>query len=120
MQRELLLKSFFFSSRRRHTRYWRDWSSDVCSSDLVEGAEDAADPDPPGRVACPVGDPALRKEHRYEQRGRADDEGDERRADRPADPGGELRVDPELDRKQRAREQRENEVAPDCHRRAFK
>src|SRR3712207_1056865 len=31
---------FFFSSRRRHTRYWRDWSSDVCSSDLdVEWAE---------------------------------------------------------------------------------
>src|SRR3712207_7965471 len=27
---------FFFSSRRRHTRYWRDWSSDVCSSDLVD------------------------------------------------------------------------------------
>src|SRR3712207_8386974 len=25
---------FFFSSRSRHTRYWRDWSSDVCSSDL--------------------------------------------------------------------------------------
>src|SRR3712207_7681472 len=24
----------FFSSRRRHTSYWRDWSSDVCSSDL--------------------------------------------------------------------------------------
>src|SRR3712207_70826 len=28
-------KCFFFSSRRRHTRYWRDWSSDVCSSDLA-------------------------------------------------------------------------------------
>src|SRR5258707_11808573 len=28
---------FFFSSRRRHTRYWRDWSSDVCSSDLERG-----------------------------------------------------------------------------------
>src|SRR5438445_13244770 len=28
---------FFFSSRRRHTRYWRDWSSDVCSSDLSFG-----------------------------------------------------------------------------------
>src|SRR5947209_8851601 len=28
---------FFFSSRRRHTRYWRDWSSDVCSSDLDSG-----------------------------------------------------------------------------------
>src|SRR5438445_8631893 len=27
---------FFFSSRRRHTRYWRDWSSDVCSSDLKD------------------------------------------------------------------------------------
>src|SRR3712207_9427875 len=27
----------FFSSRRRHTRYWRDWSSDVCSSDLGTG-----------------------------------------------------------------------------------
>src|SRR3712207_8787670 len=31
---------FFFSSRRRHTRYWRDWSSDVCSSDLVEALRD--------------------------------------------------------------------------------
>src|SRR5437763_16596927 len=27
---------FFFSSRRRHTRYIGDWSSDVCSSDLKE------------------------------------------------------------------------------------
>src|SRR3712207_7143543 len=33
---------FFFSSRRRHTRYWRDWSSDVCSSDLVAAAADTA------------------------------------------------------------------------------
>src|SRR5256884_686454 len=31
---------FFFSSRRRHTRCSRDWSSDVCSSDL--GAEVAS------------------------------------------------------------------------------
>src|SRR5699024_7541429 len=28
---------FFFSSRRRHTRSKRDWSSDVCSSDLMFG-----------------------------------------------------------------------------------
>src|SRR2546422_7739195 len=28
---------FFFSSRRRHTRCSRDWSSDVCSSDLTCG-----------------------------------------------------------------------------------
>src|SRR3712207_6707265 len=31
---------FFFSSRRRHTRYWRDWSSDVCSSDLCAVLEE--------------------------------------------------------------------------------
>src|SRR5690606_40704560 len=30
----LLYVFFFFSSRRRHTRFSRDWSSDVCSSDL--------------------------------------------------------------------------------------
>src|SRR5690606_13628421 len=29
---------FFFSSRRRHTRFSRDWSSDVCSSDLAVAA----------------------------------------------------------------------------------
>src|SRR5207253_5613727 len=28
---------FFFSSRRRHTRWPRNWSSDVCSSDLLFG-----------------------------------------------------------------------------------
>src|SRR5690606_39891892 len=28
------MSCFFFSSRRRHTRFSRDWSSDVCSSDL--------------------------------------------------------------------------------------
>src|SRR5690348_17674958 len=30
-----LLEFFFFSSRRRHTRWTGDWSSDVCSSDLI-------------------------------------------------------------------------------------
>src|SRR3712207_7752736 len=34
----MLVCFFFFSSRRRHTRYWRDWSSDVCSSDLSKSA----------------------------------------------------------------------------------
>src|SRR5690625_7382586 len=29
---------FFFSSRRRHTRWPRDWSSDVCSSDLIRAS----------------------------------------------------------------------------------
>src|SRR5690625_2775213 len=33
----LICVFFFFSSRRRHTRWPRDWSSDVCSSDLGRG-----------------------------------------------------------------------------------
>src|SRR2546429_2028085 len=41
---------FFFSSRRRHTRCSRDWSSDVCSSDL---GDRAGCQDQPGRAwAC--------------------------------------------------------------------
>src|SRR5690349_22924771 len=35
MLRIRILKYFFFSSRRRHTSSLRDWSSDVCSSDLL-------------------------------------------------------------------------------------
>src|SRR5690606_40159476 len=31
-----MIFTFFFSVRRRHTRFSRDWSSDVCSSDLEE------------------------------------------------------------------------------------
>src|SRR5882762_10756251 len=34
---------FFFSSRRRHTRFKCDWSSDVCSSDLIGGTDPARD-----------------------------------------------------------------------------
>src|SRR5205814_6238363 len=34
--RSTLRSCFFFSSRRRHTRCLRDWSSDVCSSDLSD------------------------------------------------------------------------------------
>src|SRR6266498_5943976 len=38
----MMCSFFFFSSRRRHTRCGRDWSSDVCSSDLeqIAHAED--------------------------------------------------------------------------------
>src|SRR5690625_6143760 len=35
MKCEMFVYFFFFSSRRRHTRWPRDWSSDVCSSDLT-------------------------------------------------------------------------------------
>src|SRR6266699_5873754 len=37
MRMKQLIDFFFFSSRRRHTRCGRDWSSDVCSSDLGNG-----------------------------------------------------------------------------------
>src|SRR3712207_1772627 len=63
MMRYRMYEFFFFSSRRRHTRYWRDWSSDVCSSDLLVGealqflrAHDRADAGPPGEVARVVDD----------------------------------------------------------------
>src|SRR5690606_40158802 len=49
---------FFYSSRRRHTRFSRDWSSDVCSSDLdlVEFANGGVDT-PWGRLRAEMGHP---------------------------------------------------------------
>src|SRR5207245_6835548 len=46
----VLLFFFFFSSRRRHTRCYRDWSSDVCSSDLTAPARSTVEPRPGLRV----------------------------------------------------------------------
>src|SRR5436305_13203078 len=43
---------FFFSSRRRHTRCGRDWSSDVCSSDLSVGVSSLAQETPTEREAA--------------------------------------------------------------------
>src|SRR5688572_26681183 len=40
--------AFFFSSRRRHTRFDCDWSSDVCSSDLRPHREHLVERAPPG------------------------------------------------------------------------
>src|SRR3989442_15892505 len=48
---------FFFSSRRRHTRCGRDWSSDVCSSDLP-----CACSSPPSRFS--IGSPKWRAKKR--------------------------------------------------------
>src|SRR5215203_4151398 len=50
---------FFFSSRRRHTSYWLDWSSDVCSSDLVSAAN-AAERNVHVDPECPVGGACFR------------------------------------------------------------
>src|SRR6266511_3018962 len=45
-----LVFGFFFSSRRRHTRFSRDWSSDVCSSDLPGQEEQAEEQDDRGML----------------------------------------------------------------------
>src|SRR5690606_41093517 len=43
---------FFFSSRRRHTRFSRDWSSDVCSSDLLDAPHQCRAVDATARRWC--------------------------------------------------------------------
>src|SRR6266487_3802420 len=48
---------FFFSSRRRHTRWTGDWSSDVCSSDLIKRPwlwESAQSRDAPVKTPSPT------------------------------------------------------------------
>src|SRR5690606_39305437 len=47
----VLFRFFFFSSRRRHTRFSRDWSSDVCSSDLHAVAVESPAVEEVGRLA---------------------------------------------------------------------
>src|SRR5437016_14601416 len=44
---------FFFSSRRRHTRLVSDWSSDVCSSDLIEPFFDTTNKQYPAMASWP-------------------------------------------------------------------
>src|SRR5699024_11369173 len=50
---------FFFSSRRRHTRSKRDWSSDVCSSDLRAEIRSVSKKAVPGHGAGNLGRPAA-------------------------------------------------------------
>src|SRR5438876_11458119 len=65
---------FFFSSRRRHTRWTGDWSSDVCSSDLALDSE---------AVVWPAG------QHGQGRPGRADDQREAALADPGDRSGGE-------------------------------
>src|SRR5258707_5332003 len=67
------LKASLFSSRRRHTSYWRDWSSDVCSSDLAL----------PREVGEAVGPDAehLRNNDKQIENARYDDDADGARGD---------------------------------------
>src|SRR2546430_7425189 len=57
---------FFFSSRRRHTRFDCDWSSDVCSSDLHLGRADGGLS--AGRQGLPVVERRLADHPRSEER----------------------------------------------------
>src|SRR5436305_13602657 len=52
---------FFFSSRRRHTRCGRDWSSDVCSSDLGLHARAEGDDEPAEQHQQRTLDPHARR-----------------------------------------------------------
>src|SRR6266705_6235568 len=57
---------FFFSSRRRHTRSYGDWSSDVCSSDLDHDLRGARRPGAPdGGVDLLRVEPAALVVHRF-------------------------------------------------------
>src|SRR5438105_14526169 len=89
--------SFFFSSRRRHTRSTRDWSSDVCSSDLAFGAQ-------PRSVIALVCLERLARREAVERIGRSE----ERRV------GKECRSrwwrDHEKKKKKRIEEEREEEI----------
>src|SRR5690349_23405006 len=58
---------FFFSSRRRHTRSLRDWSSDVCSSDLpLADAPALRLRHLQSLAACPAGVSEIRRSPRQE------------------------------------------------------
>src|SRR5262249_59965177 len=69
---------FFFSSRRRHTRLVSDWSSDVCSSDLVNGVGDGGHGRHDGHLTHPahakrVGGIGHLDDHRIDHRERSEE-----------------------------------------------
>src|SRR5437763_8111098 len=95
--RTSMLFIFFFSSRRRHTRYIGDWSSDVCSSDLLEPcAEAGVGLELPILQVVPrlgagtgeIGNLVARESHRSEERRVGKEGGDEGRVPRRTKEGG--------------------------------
>src|SRR5690625_6093537 len=61
----MILFQFFFSSRRRHTRWPRDWSSDVCSSDLQHALAPGRPATPPEEITRHLGAPTTDTRVRY-------------------------------------------------------
>src|SRR5204862_1610238 len=107
--------SFFFSSRRRHTRSLRDWSSDVCSSDLTDAGA-AVHTGPGGRSVRDAGD-GLRPDRRPASRVRVHAErrellhrSEERRVGKSVDLGGRRIIKKKKNRKERRQvQERTNE-----------
>src|SRR5207253_6899766 len=68
---------FFFSSRRRHTRWPRDWSSDVCSSHLADSGRGflsaATDWPAPSVSALPLAYPPAGAAFRAKEAGRSEE-----------------------------------------------
>src|SRR5437870_13893088 len=69
--------SFFFTSRRRHTRWPRDWSSDVCSSDL--GSESGAKADSLPEAGDQTASPSDKKDGKKESSSKRKKRSEERR-----------------------------------------
>src|SRR5207245_6904419 len=82
----LMLTVFFFSSRSRHTRCYRDWSSDVCSSDLSR--RPAPTTSRSGAAGLPTTTPPAPR--RGSEPDEAQLERNHPRASRPAPADGEL------------------------------
>src|SRR5690606_40912138 len=84
---------FFFSSRRRHTRFSRDWSSDVCSSDLFSRAARSTTASRPRKSSSRTTAPACRRTSRRSEERRVGKEcrsrwGAEQLKKKGADGGG--------------------------------
>src|SRR2546427_10237681 len=92
---------FFFSSRRRHTRFDCDWSSDVCSSDLFRRGTRF----PHGREHVVF--PRARPAHAGERGRVAADRSEERRVGKSVDLGGR-RI---IKKKKKSRQRERGEIA---------
>src|SRR5438876_6712438 len=79
---------FFFSSRRRHTRWTGDWSSDVCSSDLVKTFESLSDAELEVKLQKAADRFLSYRKTPFAERARLIERSEERRVGKSVDLGG--------------------------------